>query len=307
MVFRLQIAGDDGAEDRVETRFQFLRQARDLLCDIIDADHRGRGEQTQYRQIEPAAAPFGGVGGGERQVAAGERVQLRRSRAPSPGQTIAAPQGPQRGEHRRNDRGDIRQDQAVARRIEEQRPRRDADRPWLDNRPCPHRGGDVEPVCKRGQRNVGPDDREDGQRQIAVEPVERAVGKHQLRHRDQHRRAQRRGKSRNQHRIADDMRVGPILTRQGLCQPAPQAQRRQLGDKFDDQDRIGETPQHLRPVQPPGDEQEGDTRGKPQDKAEHIGPPAPGERLQIGFVLVGHGCRQTPLRLRTMRRTTVGQ
>ena len=66
IIFRLQIAGDDGAEDRVKARFQFLRQARDLLRDIINPDHGGAGEQAEDGKIEPAAAPFSGVGSSEK-------------------------------------------------------------------------------------------------------------------------------------------------------------------------------------------------------------------------------------------------
>ena len=106
-----------------------------------------------------------------------------------------------------------------------------------------------------------------------------------MRQGDQNRRPDCGSESRDQHRITNDMRVRPILLRQGLGQPAPKAERCELRDKFDDQDRIGKAAQHLWSVKSPRDEQEGDTRSKPQHEAEHIGPAALGERLQIGFVL----------------------
>ena len=71
--------------------------------------------------------------------------------------------------------------------------------------------------------------------------------------------------------------------RQLLGEAALQAQRRELRGELDDDHRISEAAEQLRPVEAAGDEQEGQARGEPEQEAEEVGPPALGER---GDVLV---------------------
>ena len=77
----------------------------------------------------------------------------------------------------------------------------------------------------------------------------------------------------------------PILDfRQLFGQPAPQPHGGELRGKFDDQYGIGKTPEQLRPVHAPGDEQERQTRGKAQHETRDIGPPALGKRCDVTLV-----------------------
>ena len=105
-----------GREDRIEAGLQLLRQRGDLLRDIIDADPVRRDEQAEDGDVEPARAPFDRVGGGERHVAPRHRHQRRRMGPPAARHAVAAEQPPERGGEPGDDRDDIGDDQAVARR-----------------------------------------------------------------------------------------------------------------------------------------------------------------------------------------------
>ena len=107
-----KLACDHRAENRVEAGLELLRQARDLLRDIINADRRGRDKQPENREIEPARSPFNGIGRSERQVAQRQLVEIGSARAPALRQAIAF----EKGNHRRKQRGAHRQ------RISDQQP-----------------------------------------------------------------------------------------------------------------------------------------------------------------------------------------
>ena len=83
VVLLLQLAGDHRPEDRLEAGLELLRQAGDLLGDVVDADRGRRGEQAEDEDVEPPGAPFDRVGGGERQAAHRQPGHARRMRGAS--------------------------------------------------------------------------------------------------------------------------------------------------------------------------------------------------------------------------------
>src|SRR5690606_7153248 len=66
VVLLLELTGEHRSEDRLEAGLELLRQAGDLLGDVIDADGRGHGEQAEDEDVEAPGAPFDRVGGGKR-------------------------------------------------------------------------------------------------------------------------------------------------------------------------------------------------------------------------------------------------
>ena len=99
--------------------------------------------------------------------------------------------------------------------------------------------------------------------------------------------------------VGDHADVRLVGGRELLGEAALQPQGGELGGELDDDDRISEAAEQLRPVEAPGDEQEGQPRGEPQQEAEEIGPPALG---QSGDVLVGAGRRSRSMRGAPVRR-----
>src|SRR3546814_11672958 len=84
-----QVAGDDRPENGVEARLQLLRKRGDLLGDILDADHGGRKEQAEDREIKAERAPFDRIRARQRPILSGKREKLHRLWPPSPGPALA--------------------------------------------------------------------------------------------------------------------------------------------------------------------------------------------------------------------------
>ena len=93
---------------------------------------------------------------------------------------------------------------------------------------------DVVAIGERSERNIGPADRKDGDRQQPVEPVNLAVGEHRAGEAHQYRHAQRRAEQRQQERIGDDAGVGFFGVGEQLGETAAQAEGGELRREFDD-------------------------------------------------------------------------
>ena len=79
--------------------------------------------------------------------------------------------------------------------------------------------------------------------------------------------------------------MGPIGRGKCLRQPPLETKRGKQRRQFDHHDRKREPADRIGAIEAPGDEQEGQPRSQPQRKAEDIGPPALGERVQIVILL----------------------
>ena len=84
-----------------------------------------------------------------------------------------------------------------------------------------------------------------------------------------------------QQRISDHAGAVPVIARQLLGKPALLAERGELRRKFDRDGGGGEAAEILGAIEPPGDEQERDARGKAQKETEEIGPSALGQRGDV--------------------------
>ena len=95
------------------------------------------------------------------------------------------------------------------------------------------------------------------------------------------------------------MRVRSLGRRQGLRQPALQPQGRDQRGQFHHHHRDREPPHQIGAIEPPGDEQERDTRRQPQEEPGDIGAPALGE---LRDVAAGGGHAACLARRRSSRR-----
>src|SRR5690606_13023227 len=85
--------------------------------------------------------------------------------------------------------------------------------------------------------------------------------------------------------VCDDVVVGAAFARQLLGKAAFLADRGKLARQFDGHQRIGEASERFSTVEPPGDEQERHARGKAQEEAEEVRPPALGQGGYIAAVM----------------------
>ena len=169
---------------------------------------------------------------------------------------------------------------------EDERAGGDADRPRLDDRADVDGRGDVVAIGQSGERDVGAGDAEDDQRQQPFRAPDVAGREHRLGEDHQDRARDRRGDEGGEQPVRDDADMGLVGGRKLLGEAALQPHRGELGGELDDDHRISEAAEQLRPVEAAGDEQEGQARGEPQHEAEEVGPPALRQR---GDVRVGRG------------------
>ncbi len=245
-----------------------MRQGRDLLRDIIDADRGGADEEAQYRQIQSARSPFNPVRRRQRQVAPGKPPKTAKVGTPAIGDAIMAGHGndgcDKRGEHRQH----VGENEAVAGRIKGEGEGADADRPGFYDRPRAHRRADVKTIGAGRQGHIRTGHRDHDQRQQPVQPVDRTVGEHGGGKGDQQASGDQRGAQCHDHGVGHDMAVRSFRLRQCARQPTFQPQRRKLCRKFDDQHRIGEPAQRFSAIPASGDEQERQPRRQTQQEPE---------------------------------------
>ena len=123
-------------------------------------------------------------------------------------------------------------------------------------------------IGERRQRDVGPGDREDRDREQPVHAREsRVVGYIACGKAIRIAMPMRRADRGDQQRVGDDAGLRLLRVGEQLGEPAPQPQRRELRGELDDQHRIGEAAERGRAIDPAGDEQERQPRREPQRRS----------------------------------------
>jgi hypothetical protein len=119
----LEAAGDDRAEDRLETGLELLRQAGDLLGNVIDADRGGRSEETEEQDVDAPRAPLDCIGPGDWQAAQGQPAKRGGARTPCLRQAIGPDEGDERCQPGSVDRDQIGNRKPACRGDEDHRAR----------------------------------------------------------------------------------------------------------------------------------------------------------------------------------------
>ena len=237
IVLSLQVLGDHRPQDRLETGLELLRQARDLLGNVIDADCRRRGKQAEDEDIEAARSPLDGIGRRQRQCPGRHLAHIAEFRTPVFRRPVAAEEGVEAGEQARVDRNQIGEREAGIRqgRHEIEDTGHDRDRPWLDHGPCADGGGDIVFVRLCRQDDLRQGVAGDGQHDQAVQFREFSAREKRRGNQPEERGCQRGKDDCQQHAVVDEVcRMRSLLAiGQSLCEPALFAHRTHQCDEFD--------------------------------------------------------------------------
>ena len=286
-IARRQIAGEHGAEDRIEAGLQPLRQRGDLLRHKIDAHNLRRGKTAQDEDIEPARAPFGDIGAGQWHIGFHQSPDAPDIQPPTARPAKAAQRRRQCREKRRHHRQQIGDQHAVAfQGGEGQRQRGDGPHPGLDDRTGPHLRANIMVEGQPGQRQIGQRNERDNQCEPPIKRRQPCGRKHEFGQQHQHRRPGQRRDQRRQQRIDQCGGFFVWAPRHVFGKAAFQAQRGQHRHQFNHHGGIGKAAQRFGAIQAPGNEQEGKARRQPQHITEETGAPALGQGSRFGCVPV---------------------